>query len=149
MSPEAWSAIIAAIGVIVAIGFQILEWRRSTFARGLDTIASLDSRFESPEFREIRRRAAMYFLNPNHTDRAGYEAASTVLNFFETVAFLHGRRVVDTEVVWHFFASWLLQYYFAADQLIASCQTVDPACYEKLTLLYESIRPNGGIETSD
>lgn len=115
MSASEWMPIIASIGLIITVIFQIVEWRRSRFARGLETIAALDARFESPEFREIRRRAAAYHLAESKDDRAGEEAAITVINFFETIGFLQEKKVLDSNMVWHFFASWLIPYYVASD----------------------------------
>lgn len=117
MTTEAWSALISAIGVMTAIGLQVIEWRRSSFSRRIEMMAALDSRFENPEIRDLRRRAAAWLQNQNPEDREGREAASGVINFFETLGYLYGKRAVDADGVWHFFASWLLPYYAATEHL--------------------------------
>lgn len=98
LSAEHWSALSAAAGVLVAITFQIIEWRRQRYSKGIDTIAQMDSRWDSPEFREMRRRASRFLIDPvAETKSSGEEAVRTVLNFFETLGFLERKKVVDAE----------------------------------------------------
>jgi len=79
-------------------------------------------------------------LNPGAGDRAGEEAARTVLNFFETIGFLHGKKVVETETIWHFFVSWLLPYYFASDEVISMVRSRDPNSLTELERLFHAVR---------
>jgi hypothetical protein len=99
----------------------------------------LDDRFESPEFRETRRAAATHLLSGGDADGAGAAAVADVLNFFETVAFLYRKEVLDAETVWHYFASWLLPYYASCEQHIAKEQHEDPNCYRELKPLQEAV----------
>src|SRR6266498_2944619 len=92
---QAWSALIAAVALIVAIGFQIAGWRRDRFSRGVDAVRSMDVRWESTEFREQRRRAATFLIAKDGTDDLGKEALYGVLNFFETLGFFYSKKITD------------------------------------------------------
>ena len=77
MNLESWSFLIVIVGVISAISFQIIEWRRQRFSKGIDTIAQMDSRWDSSEFRKIRKQAAQSLLaDTNVQDSAGQEAVN-------------------------------------------------------------------------
>ena len=140
MSPEAISAAAASAGVIAAIWLQIAEWKRSRFARGIDAISALDARFDGPELREVRRRAAAYFLDPKPDDVEGTEAAQHLMNFFETLGFLYEKQVIDDESVWHFFASWILPYYRESQALRTEIAKDDPNVYSSFRKVYDAVR---------
>lgn len=144
MGVDEWTAIgalSAVVGIIVAIIFQILEWRRQRFSRSVDIVAQMDARWESVEFREIRKQAASFLLSPQESNQAaGEESVRTVLNFFETVGFLVRKRVVDEEAVWHFFGSWLFPYFRASDRIMEQSCSLDPNCYSDFKILYGKLR---------
>jgi hypothetical protein len=139
MNPTAWSALISTVALILTIIFQVRNWRRDRFSRSIDIISSLDARFESADFRELRKRAATFLQSGTTDDRAGKEAIYGVLNYFETIGFISNRGAIDAEAVWNFFGSWLPQYYFAAKHLIAECQQKDPNLYIELEKIYKAI----------
>jgi len=139
MSPEAWSALFAAVGVVVAIFLQIGEWRRAKFSRGIEIVAALDVRFEGPELRELRRQAAAYLSKPSPNDQAGREAARAIINFFETLGFLHAKGVVDAESAWHFFGSWLLPYHAATKTLRVQISEGDPNVFSEFGKIYSAV----------
>ena len=70
---------------------------------------------------------------------SGENAAHEILNFFETLAFLHRRGAVDADAVWHYFATWLLPYYRALMPLIQREQQTDPNIYHEFFALYEAV----------
>ena len=123
MTAPAWSALVSTLALIVTISVQIAEWRRARFSRGIDTIAAMDTRFESAEFREVRKRAATYLATKPAADPAGRESVLGVLNFFETLGFLFAKHIVDAKTVWHFFGTWLLPYYATSKSLICLLYT--------------------------
>jgi hypothetical protein len=139
MSAEAWSALAAVVGVIVTAIFQLLGWRRDRIARGMESIAALDSRFESPEFREVRRRAAAHLSAPDSPTDGGEEAVRTVLNFFEAVGFLYSSKLVTAKSVWVFFSSWLIPYYAATENLSTTLRLEDPNSYSELERLHRDV----------
>jgi hypothetical protein len=151
MSPEAVSAIISAAGVIVAIGANILESLRSRSAAAIQHIMQLEAKFESPDFRGTRRRAASFLLAGQPLDDApGRLALEDVLNFFELVAFLRHKRAVNADVIWHGLSSWLIPYFELSAQYVKECRKDDPAVYRYLDSLYDAVaaidkrwRPSG------
>lgn len=139
MTPPAWSALISTIALIVTISVQIAAWRRDRFSRGIDIIRAMDARFESSDFRELRRCAALHLIHKPENDPAGREALLGVLNFFETLGFLYAKKVVDAYSLWHFFGSWLLPYYSASSHIVDEMRTKDPSIYSELGPLYKAV----------
>lgn len=140
MTAPAWSALVSSIALIVTITVQILEWRRTRFSRALDLIASMETRFESREFREQRRTAAYYLMGKTENILEGREALEGVLSFFETLGFLYSKKAVDAQMVWHFFGSWLLPYYSVSKHIIDEWRAKDPGLYCELQVVYQAIR---------
>lgn len=138
-----WTAIgsiATGIGVIVTVIVFIVESRRSRFARAIDILMQFDSRFDSPEFRGIRRCAAEFLLSgAKEEDRDGRQAIADVLNFFETVAFLYRNKVIEANMVWHTFASWLLPYWKASDSYLRRRLLDDPNSYRETAVLFEAV----------
>ena len=139
MNPPAWSALITAIALIVTILFQVRNWHKDSLSRSLNTITGLDARFESSEFRELRKRAASFLQRGGINDQAGKEAIYGVLNFFETIGFLFYKGAIDSETVWNFFGSWLPQYYAASKHIIEECRQGDPNLYIELERVHKAI----------
>jgi hypothetical protein len=134
------TGIAALIGASVALANGIRQDNRARFTNMITILSQLDVRFDSKEFRARRRVAAAWLTNGSQrTDLAGEDAARDLLNFFETLAFLHRREAVDAEAVWHYFASWLLPYYRAFETFIRSEQTTDPNAFREFAALYEAI----------
>lgn len=139
MTAQTWSALIAAAALIVMIGFQIAGWRRDRFSRGVDAVRSMDVRWESTEFREQRRRAATFLISKDASDDFGKEALYGVLNFFETLGFFYSKKITDAETLWHFFGTWVLPYYAAAQAFIETEHKQDPNVYSELKSLFDAL----------
>jgi len=139
LTAEAWAAAASVTGVIVAITALVQESRRSRFSRAIDILSRLDDRFESPEFRAIRRSAAQYLLDPADAGQTGEESVRAILNFFETLAYLFKHHAVGANMVWHYYGSWLLPYYVASKDVIAKYQHDDPNCYRETAALYDAV----------
>jgi hypothetical protein len=140
LSAEGWSALASSIGVVVAIIALIVESKRARFTQSIDVISTLDNRFETPEFRETRKKAATYLINKDEEDDEGKEAVMSVLNFFEVVGYLYINRVISGPTAWHFFSSWLIPYYYTSSSIISDRQKDDPNCLCELTKLYQCVR---------
>lgn len=69
----------------------------------------------------------------------GHDAAKALINFFETLAYLHRKGAVSTESVWHYFGSWLLPYHEACRTYVGERQKVDPNCYNEFSALYSAV----------
>jgi hypothetical protein len=143
MTSASWIAIgsiAGCVGVIVAIGAIIVESRRALFMKGIEIVMQMDARFETPEFRQLRRIAARHLLDgrPAH-DAEGAQALADVLNFFETLAFLHRRNAVSIDMIWHTFGTWILTYIKAADEYLKRRQAKDPNCFRDACHLFEAV----------
>ena len=138
-----WTAIgsiATSIGVIVAIVAFIIESYQYRFTKAIDILMQFDNRFDSPEFRKIRRRAAEFPLSGSkEEDKDGRQAIADVLNFFETVAFLYRNKAIKANMVWHTFASWLLPYWKASESYIQKRLLDDPNSYGETAVLFDAV----------
>lgn len=97
---------ISAIAAISAIGWNI--WR-AKYNLGIDLILKLGERFEKPEMREIRAKAAKALIIQD--PETGDAHIDDVLNFFEEIGFLLERKAIDAKAAWTFFHFWVDGYY--------------------------------------
>jgi len=140
MSAEGWAALAAVVGVLVAIGVPVTESRQSRFSQEIGIMSQLDARFETPEFRSFRRGAATWLLAGRpESDVVGHDATRALLNFFETLAYLHRRGAVSTESVWHYFGTWLMPYHEACKPYVRERQQEDPNCFAEVSALYDAV----------
>jgi hypothetical protein len=99
------SAIIAAFGVIVGIGFAILELRNLVRTRQTDLVIRLYSHFGSKEFLEARKTVLnLEFKNYcDYVKKYGgfgrFEAVSEVCMFFEGIGVLLHRKLIDISLI--------------------------------------------------
>jgi hypothetical protein len=139
VTAPAWSALISTGALIATITFFVFAWRRDHFSRGIDAIRWMDARFQSPEFRELRQRAASHLIEKPEMDSPGREALYEVLNFFETLAFLCTKDVTEAYSVWHFFGSWLMPYYSASKDIIVLRRKDCPSLWSDMEGLYKAV----------
>lgn len=134
------TGIAALIGAGVALANGVRQDRRAQFTNMITILSQLDVRFDSNEFRGRRRLAAAWLAQgSSHEDIVGEDAARDLLNFFETLAFLHRREAIDAEAIWHYFASWLLPYYRAFQTFIQREQATDPNAFREFATLYDAV----------
>ena len=63
------------------------------------------------------------------------------MNFYETIGFLYSKKVIDGEIVWHFFSASLLPYFQAAfDRIVALEQNKDPNSFCELDRVYRAVQ---------
>jgi hypothetical protein len=130
----------ALIGASAALANGFRQDKRAQFTHMITILSQLDVRFDSKEFRGRRRLAAAWLANGSQSaDLVGQDAARDVLNFFETLAFLHRREAIDAEAVWHYFASWLLPYYQAFESFVRKEQATDPNAYREFQTLFDAV----------
>jgi hypothetical protein len=99
------SAVVAAVGVIVGVGFTILELRNLVRTRQTDLVIRLYSHFGSKEFLEARK-TVMDLKFKDYSDyvkkygRFGrFEAVSEVCMFFEGIGVLLHRKLIDISLI--------------------------------------------------
>ncbi len=140
LSPEAWVAIIAALIALCTVIFQILEWRNTRFLKGIEMLNSNFDRFSSKEFREKRKVSALYLLSLDIDYKHPPEDLLDLLDFFEGMAYLYTKKVMDAEAIWHSFSAWLLPYYKAAAPAIKYAQKDDNLVFSDLDELFKEIK---------
>ncbi|UCD96692.1 MAG: hypothetical protein JSV35_01165, partial [Candidatus Bathyarchaeota archaeon] len=99
------SAIIAAFGVIIGIGFAILQLRNLVRTRQTDLVIRLYSHFGSKEFLEARKTVLDLKFEDynNYVKKYGgfgrFEAVSEVCMFFEGIGVLLQRKLIDISLI--------------------------------------------------
>jgi hypothetical protein len=99
---------LSATAAIIAISWNV--WR-AKYNLGIDLILKLGERFEKPEMRGIRVKAAKALIIKD--PETGDPHIDDVLNFFEEIGFLLERKAIDAEAAWVYFHFWVDGYYHA------------------------------------
>jgi hypothetical protein len=105
-----WAA-VSAVAALIGVG--ILYWQvsqqaaLSRFTTGIDSLWHLDDRWDT-EMTATRRKAAASLLAKDPT-----MDVDAVIDFFELLALLVNRQILDPEMAWHAYY-WPLANYWAA-----------------------------------
>ncbi len=106
-------AIITAISTwTLAIGtLIILFWQthQTQVLNSANAVMNLRDKFDSTRMRSVRRHLSDRLLKQAHEDIASVE----VITFFELVGTLTRRRVLDEDLVWEAFGSWITAYWWS------------------------------------
>ena len=94
------------------LGVTVFWWqvRRARYSQRIDLILKMSERFDKPEMKAIRARAAKALLLNRNTRE---DAVSQVLDFFEEIGFLMIRGAIDEDAVYTFFDYWVVRYCLA------------------------------------
>jgi len=106
------TTIAAAATWAIAIGTISLLWWQVRVAQRLNSanaVLTLRERFDSPALRRRRKKLAEHLLAGRHDDITNLEVAS----FFELIGSLTHSRVLNRELVWEAFGTWINGYYHA------------------------------------
>ncbi len=106
------TTLAAAAAWTVAIGTVLLLWWQTRVTQHLNSanaVLTLRERFDSPAFRRRRKLLAQRLLEGRHDDITNLEVAA----FFELVGSLTHSRVLNRELVWEAFGTWISGYYTA------------------------------------
>jgi hypothetical protein len=106
------TTLTAAAAWAVAIGTVILLWWQVRVAQHLNSanaVLSLRERFDSPAYRRRRKLLAERLLAGRHDDISNLEVAA----FFELVGSLTHSKVLNPELIWEAFGTWISGYYQA------------------------------------
>ena len=104
-----WTAIATwglATGTLIILFWQTYLQRRLNSA---NVVMELRERFDSPRMRRARRTMATQLLQEEVGDIASLEVAT----FFELIGAQTARRVLDLDMIWEAFGSWVTSYYTA------------------------------------
>jgi hypothetical protein len=114
----------------------------------VDTLLRLDTHFNSPDMKAIRRKAASFLLwqrfNPHlvlpDTQNKCRIALDDLLDFFEGIAFLSLRKgTPDPESVWCFFFGYIDYYLHAAKEHIQQAKKDDPMQWQELIRFHDQL----------
>ena len=139
MEPEAWSALIAVLAVSWTVWANTTEWKRGRLLKGIELIEAYCKEFDSEPFRERRKAAAIYLLNEARNNADPPADLCNILDFLEGIGFVHGKKLIEAEAVWHSFASWLLPYSVATTAVVAKLRERDPTLYEDFLSLCRAV----------
>ena len=134
------TTITAGAAWAVAIGTVALLWWQVRVAQHLNSanaVLALRERFDSPAYRRRRRLLAERLLAGRHDDINNLEVAA----FFELVGSLTHLRVLNPELVWEAFGTWISGYYIALRQPVdvigrARTSTKDPLIMHEFEWLF-------------
>jgi len=106
------TTVTAGAAWAVAIGTVALLWWQTRVTQHLNSanaVLTLRERFDSHAYRRRRKLLASRLLAGQHEDITNLEVAA----FFELVGSLTHTRVLNRELVWEAFGTWICGYYIA------------------------------------
>jgi hypothetical protein len=144
------SSIASAVAALAAFITAIIMAYQSRLMRqsiGVDALLRLDTHFNSPDMKAIRRKAASFLLQrfQSHVLLPDDEhkccvALDDLLDFFEGIAFLSLRKgTPDPESVWCFFFGYIDYYLHAAKEHIQQAQKDDPMQWQELIRFHDQL----------
>lgn len=132
---------IAAWALVVGTLF-LMYWqtRQTQQLNAANSILVLRERFDSPRMRRQRRQLATHLLGDRKEDLTSVEVAT----FFELIGALTRRKVLDVDLVWEAFGTWITSYYFALRNpvdLIGKTRSDlgDPLVFHEFEWLYHKV----------
>jgi hypothetical protein len=104
-----WTALSTwalATGTLLLLFWQT---RQAQVLNSANAVIALRDKFDSSRMRAVRRHLADRLLKQAHEDIASLE----VVTFFELIGTLTHRKILDEELVWEAFGSWITSYWYA------------------------------------
>ena len=106
--------VVASAGVIFALLFNFLNYRNTRLSNSARMVLDLSHKFDSSDMREKRKQFAKSLMA--NRDLINLWDDAPVLNFFEEVAYMTRRGILDKGMVWNSFVYWVQCYYEALVQ---------------------------------
>ena len=136
-----WSLIGTWVLVVGTLVLMYWQTRSNQHLNSANSVMALRERFDGARMRAARRHLSERLLKQEHHDIASME----VVTFFELVGTLTHRKVLDDDLVWEAFGTWVTAYYIGLRQpvdLIAQIRTDlrDPLVFHEFEWLYERLR---------
>jgi hypothetical protein len=104
-----WSLIGTWALVVGTLWLMYWQTRQSQHLNSANAVMNLRERFDGTRMRAARRHLADRLLRQAHQDIASVEVAT----FFELIGTLTHRRLLDDELVWEAFGTWIESYFWA------------------------------------
>src|SRR5262245_26936596 len=149
------AALIALLGVIISLLGLIWQVKKQRLQNSANMITSLVDRYESGSMRILRGQFARALLDEwNPSDEELEKIGATnfsrslglgdlpVMGFFENLALLTRKGVLDREMVWCKFGSRIDRWYQATEKLIKRVR-IDlkhPTAWDEFEWLYKQTR---------
>ncbi len=102
----AFSTWVLAIGTLIILFWQTYQ---AQVLNSANAVMNLRDKFDSTRLRAVRRHLSDKLLKQTHEDIASIE----VVTFFELIGTLTHRRVLNEELVWEAFGTWITAYWYA------------------------------------
>ncbi|MCI4348813.1 MAG: DUF4760 domain-containing protein [Thermoplasmata archaeon] len=106
-------ATLTALGTwALVVGTLVILWWQTWQTRVLNSanaVMALRERFDGAHLRNARRQLAHRLLENQHDDITNLEIGA----FFELIGTLTRRKVLDEDLVWEAFGTWVSGYYSA------------------------------------
>ncbi|HEV2166806.1 MAG TPA: hypothetical protein VGS23_07540 [Thermoplasmata archaeon] len=127
----------------LVIGTIVLMWWQTRVTRILNSanaVMTLRERFSAPSMRRARQKLATQLLNNRHEDITNLEVGA----FFELIGALTHRHVLEEDLVWEAFGTWVADYYHALRRpvdLIGRARTSlrDPLLFHEFEWLHDRV----------
>ncbi len=104
---------LTALGTwVLVVGTLVLMYWQNQQTRELNSASSimmLRERFDAPGVRRARKHLATRLLNNEHDDITNLEVGA----FLELIAALTHRKVLEEDLIWEAFGTWVSGYYWA------------------------------------
>lgn len=129
-----WSLVI---GTLILMFWQM---RQNQHLHSANSVMTLRERFDSDRMRAARRHLSQKLIAGAHEDIASVE----VLTFLELIGALTHRKLLDEELVWEAFGTWVTIYFLAirrpVDMLYQLRTSLkDPLVFHELEWLFHRI----------
>jgi hypothetical protein len=88
--------------------FLYLQTRQAAILNSANALLDLRDKFDSTRLRSVRRHISERLLKQAHGDIASIE----VVTFFELIGTLTHRKILDEDLVWEAFGTWITAYWW-------------------------------------
>lgn len=96
-----WALVIGTLALIY------WQTRQSQVLNSANAVITLRERFDSDRMRSARRHLSQMLLAGTHEDIVSME----VVTFFELMGAMTRRKLLDEELIWEAFGTWITTYY--------------------------------------
>jgi hypothetical protein len=135
-----WSLVgtwVLVVGTLVLLYWQT---RTSQHLNSANAVMALRERFDSAHMRAARRHLSERLLSQGHDDISSVE----VVTFFELVGTLTHHGVLDPDLVWEAFGSWVEAYYWGIRHPVDLVEKVraelsDPLVFHEFEWLHDAV----------
>ena len=135
-----WTALGTWALVIGTIVLMYWQTRKTQELNSANAVITLRERFDSSRMRKARKDLATHLLTDSEGDIVSVEVAT----FLELLGALTHRGVLDDDLVWEAFGTWITAYYWAlrhpVDHIGRTREDLrDPLVFHEFEWLYERI----------